>query len=433
MLNSLDPLRISSQPGVILDVVIENPGVTADVESLEVHSLPESSSTSSINNTYPNLETTSKTSSVSPSITSTDYNQTRDTPRAPQYRPSPDVGTQLTSSNPTIREPQLITGSSNDSKNIYNHTQPVKALYSTQASDIMHETRNMIENYNRGRAYLKGSGVAQSYIRALDFFQKAANQGHGDADNQLENMSRRQECIQQDYSNIIERYREDAEDGSLDAQCNLGFMYQMGFSWYRKAAEQGHARAQCSLGSMYYHGYGVTQDYSKAMEWYQKSADQGDTGAQCNLGVMYCNGHGVTQDYSKAMEWYQKSADQGDTGAQCNLGFMYEKGHGVTQDYSKAAALYQKSADQGHAVAQSNLGFMYENGHGVAQDYSKAVELLQKSAEQGEANAQYTLGCLYKDGKGAPKDLSKAKEWWSKAASQDHAESKKLLDIRKLV
>ncbi|KAF9187453.1 hypothetical protein BGZ49_004053, partial [Haplosporangium sp. Z 27] len=250
----LKPLRISSQPGVILDVVIENPGITANVESLEVYSSPESSSsTSSIDNAYPNRETTFMTSSVSPSLTSTDCNQTRDTRRAPQYRLSSGVDTQLASSNPTIRAPQLITGSSSNSKNIYNHTQPVKALYNTQTSDDMQETRNMIGDYNRGLAYLEGNGVPQSYIRALDFFQKAANQGYRYADNQLRNMSKRQECIQENYSNTIKRYREDAEDGCSNAQCNLGLMYEKGFSatqdyyqsteWYRKAAEQGHARA----------------------------------------------------------------------------------------------------------------------------------------------------------------------------------------------
>ncbi|KAF8951494.1 hypothetical protein BGZ46_003948, partial [Entomortierella lignicola] len=399
----LEPRRISPQPGVILDVVIENPGITANVEPLEVHSSPESSSsTSSIDNAYPNRETTFMTSSVSPSLTSTDYNQTRDTRRAPRYCPSPDVDTQPTSSNPTIRVPQLINGSSNDSKNIYNHTQPAEALYNTQSSDDMHETSNMIENYNRGLAYLEGNGVPQSYIRALDFFQKAANQGYGIADIRLRNMSERQECAQQDYSNTIERYREDAEDGRLDAQCNLGFMYEKGFS--------------------------VTQDYRHSTKWYRKAADQGHARAQCSLGYMYYRGLGITQDYYKAVELYQKSADQGYAVAQKNLGNMYYYGHGVTQDYSKAVEFYQKSADQGYALAQGILGFIYEKGHGVAQDHYKAVELYQKSAEQGQVNSQYHLGCLYKDGKGAPKDLSKAKEWWSKAASQGHAESKKLLE-----
>ena len=51
--------------------------------------------------------------------------------------------------------------------------------------------------------------------------------------------------------------------------------YEKAVEWYRKAAEQGLARAQYNLGCMYENGTGVAQSYEKAVEWYQKAADQG--------------------------------------------------------------------------------------------------------------------------------------------------------------
>ena len=45
--------------------------------------------------------------------------------------------------------------------------------------------------------------------------------------------------------------------------------------WWQKAAEQGFASAQYKLGYMYYHGYGIEESYEKAVEWYQKAAEQG--------------------------------------------------------------------------------------------------------------------------------------------------------------
>ncbi|KAF9133416.1 hypothetical protein BG015_003561, partial [Linnemannia schmuckeri] len=72
--------------------------------------------------------------------------------------------------------------------------------------------------------------------------------------------------------------------------------YQAAMDWYLKAAEQGHAIAQYSIGDLYYHGHGVPRDYAQAMacvgvlyddgrgvprdyikaaEWYTKAADQG--------------------------------------------------------------------------------------------------------------------------------------------------------------
>ena len=42
--------------------------------------------------------------------------------------------------------------------------------------------------------------------------------------------------------------------------------------WYQKAAEQGYARAQFSLGVCYAYGEGVDEDHAVAVEWYQKAA-----------------------------------------------------------------------------------------------------------------------------------------------------------------
>lgn len=107
--------------------------------------------------------------------------------------------------------------------------------------------------------------------------------------------------------------------------------------WYMKAANQGHAGAQHSLGVCYDNGRGVTQDFKKAVEWYRKSADQGNADAQHDLGWSYFTGDGVSkEDRHKAVEWYTKSANQGHVRGQQRLGVCYYYGHGVTQDYSKA-------------------------------------------------------------------------------------------------
>ena len=55
---------------------------------------------------------------------------------------------------------------------------------------------------------------------------------------------------------------------------------QKAVEWYTKAAEQGHAAAQYNLGNCYYDGEGVEKDLQKAIEWYTKAAEQGDEDAQ---------------------------------------------------------------------------------------------------------------------------------------------------------
>jgi TPR repeat protein len=50
--------------------------------------------------------------------------------------------------------------------------------------------------------------------------------------------------------------------------------------WYEKAARQGHAQAQVSLGIMYSQGLGGPEDTTQGLNWIAKSAEQGNKGAK---------------------------------------------------------------------------------------------------------------------------------------------------------
>ncbi|KAF9901474.1 hypothetical protein EC991_006092, partial [Linnemannia zychae] len=135
--------------------------------------------------------------------------------------------------------------------------------------------------------------------------------------------------------------------------------YQSAMEWYIKAANQGHAEGQNSIGFMYHNGQGVPQDYAAAIEWYRKAADQGLAAAQINLAYMYLHGLGVPQDYSAALDWYHKAANQGHMVAQNGIGFMYHNGQGVPQDYAAAMEWYHKAANNGFADAFNSIGHLY--------------------------------------------------------------------------
>ena len=51
--------------------------------------------------------------------------------------------------------------------------------------------------------------------------------------------------------------------------------YAEALKWYNKAAEQGHNQAQFYLGEMYANGVGVKQNQVKAKELFNKSCKQG--------------------------------------------------------------------------------------------------------------------------------------------------------------
>ncbi|KAF9352897.1 hypothetical protein BGX26_009313, partial [Mortierella sp. AD094] len=65
----------------------------------------------------------------------------------------------------------------------------------------------MNNNYNQGVAYYSGSSVTQDYPKAMEFFLKAASQGHPDAQNQLEAMFEKGIGGTQDLSKFMEWYR----------------------------------------------------------------------------------------------------------------------------------------------------------------------------------------------------------------------------------
>lgn len=81
--------------------------------------------------------------------------------------------------------------------------------------------------------------------------------------------------------------------------------------WFSKAAEQGHVQAQNNLARLYLEGRGVEQSDAKAAEWFVKAAEQGNAQAQYALGQMYQAGRGVEQSDAQAAEWFRKAADQG--------------------------------------------------------------------------------------------------------------------------
>jgi TPR repeat protein len=76
--------------------------------------------------------------------------------------------------------------------------------------------------------------------------------------------------------------------------------------WYRKAAEQGHANAQHNLAHLYEVGELQAGNYGTvaAATWYRRAADQGYRPAQVNLGVLYFSGRGVKRDLVQAYKWF---------------------------------------------------------------------------------------------------------------------------------
>ena len=137
-------------------------------------------------------------------------------------------------------------------------------------------------------------------------------------------------------------------------------------------------------------------------------AKQGDVNAQYNLGTMYQYGQGVTRNHQTAVKWYTLAAEQGDTYAQSNLGSMYQFGQGVTQNDKTAVKWYTLAAEQGNVIAQGKLGVMYALGDGVIRDNVYAHMWGNLGASNGNKNGAKVRDLVAK--KMTPSQLEKAQD-----------------------
>ena len=164
--------------------------------------------------------------------------------------------------------------------------------------------------------------------------------------------------------------------------------------WFEKAAKQGHAEAQARLGFCYSVGRGVAEDDAKAFQWYEKAAKQGHTEAQYHLGDFYDSGRGVAEDEAKALQWYEKAAKQGHTRAPFRVALKFQYGVRVDKNYVKALEWYEEHLVRNGEceIALKNIGDIYaEGGYGIHQNLAKAREYYQRAADEGYEEAKEVI------------------------------------------
>lgn len=100
--------------------------------------------------------------------------------------------------------------------------------------------------------------------------------------------------------------------------------------WYQKAAEQGHADAQYELAWMYFNCNGVPCDEKQAVAWARRAANQNNARALYFLGYCCCHGRGgMPEDETQGVKWWRQAATLGYARAQYVLGDAYFNGRGA--------------------------------------------------------------------------------------------------------
>jgi hypothetical protein len=79
--------------------------------------------------------------------------------------------------------------------------------------------------------------------------------------------------------------------------------YAKAYEYVQKAADADLAPAENMLGSMYQEGNGVPVDLAKAEYWFRKAAEQGDPKGMANLGILLGPDGPDASKHVEAMKW----------------------------------------------------------------------------------------------------------------------------------
>jgi len=125
--------------------------------------------------------------------------------------------------------------------------------------------------------------------------------------------------------------------------------YAAALNEWRPLAEQGSRDAQYNVGLAYEGGKGVPQNYAEAAKWILRAANQGQIEAQHDLGAMYGRGEGVKRDYIQAYKWMSICAAKGNGGCASQRDLLAQKLKGAKlADAQRLAAEWQPQEEPAH-------------------------------------------------------------------------------------
>ncbi len=159
--------------------------------------------------------------------------------------------------------------------------------------------------------------------------------------------------------------------------------YPYAIQYFEKAWEQGYTDAAVYIGRMVRDGQSVAADDKQAVAWYQRAADAGNGWGMSMLSRAYRRGDGVKQDYMQAKAWGEKGAELGNAISEVQLSIIYQQGLGVPRDEKYAFDLTVRAANKGQPDAICNLGIYYEFGNIVSRDRARARQLRAQGASNG--------------------------------------------------
>ncbi|MFV3126219.1 tetratricopeptide repeat protein [Niveispirillum sp. KHB5.9] len=211
-----------------------------------------------------------------------------------------------------------------------------------------------------GLAHLAGKGVVRDPTRAVDFFERAADE-HPEARFQL--------ALCHLHGRGV------AVNAELAAQHML------------KAAAQKHPDATYNYGALLYHGNGVAQDRHAALCFYGAAADLGSASGQFRMAHAHTLGREVPEDPVRAIDLFTAAAEQDHVAAQVNLARMLLKHR--PDDRAALEKWRERLRLQAMAGVTEAITILAELQWRMDRDADGAMALVRQAMAKGDPMAQY--------------------------------------------
>ncbi len=210
--------------------------------------------------------------------------------------------------------------------------------------------------------------------------------------------------------------------------------YKKAVEWYNKAADNGMTGAKKSLAIAYIYGLGVEPDLNKARDLDRVEVNRYLESISENDNQLLALAHDymfVVGDEHKAVELLEKIAKNGNIEAQTWLGNIYsDKSHylSIDKDLNKSVSWYEAAISQGSTKAEVDLAQLYLYDSRMSHNRTNGFNLIQSASEKGFPGAYDTLSYAYEHGVGTPKNIDKSIESLlriidTKTSSKDHEDA----------
>ncbi|HAS43570.1 MAG TPA: hypothetical protein DCS93_24030 [Microscillaceae bacterium] len=255
------------------------------------------------------------------------------------------------------------------------------ATQKTQGVEILERIKeeNLDSYIHLGYLYLSGQVVPHKDLeRGQQYLLEAIKKGHGPAATYLA----------KEYQN-----------GVFNEANNFEPQYEQALHWYEAGSELKDTEAVEMAGHYYRMGLGAEKNPEKALAYIQQGVEVFNSSfSKTELALCYETGFGIEQDYSKALEWYLKACEDNYPYACYRAGLYYRDGvhHPQnTPDFDKSFAAFNKAANLGDRLAKYEVAKAFFYGEGTEKNVDKALNMYAQNLEDKVLDAAVDLALYY--------------------------------------